>query len=415
MVHENASAASELAAEMVELADDFYHDPHAVYDRLRSRGPVHHVRLPDSTTGWLITDYEVAKAAFTDPAISKALKSSGGRAALASHGGDQHVQSGMFKDMMVFCDPPEHTRLRALVNRAFGSRAVRELEPRITEIADSLLASMAVKAGDVHDLLDDYANPLGMMVICELLGVPHQDRDSFRGWSTILLSSEQTNEARTTAVQKFIGYIDQLIHSKGAAPGHDLLSALLTEGEQGDRLTHRELISMVFLLLVAGFETTVNLIGNAVSILLADNDLRRQLLDDPGRITPFVEEVLRYESPATEATFRYTAASTILGGVEIPAGQLILVSMCAADRDPHRFPDPHRFDINRPNSHHHLAFGGGIHRCVGAPLARSEAVIALSRLLGEYPEFHLADSPDLQWRKSLIVRGLVNLSVQLRP
>lgn len=414
MGHETACAAKELAVDPFELTDDFYQDPYTAYDRLRSRGPVHYVRFPDSSTAWLVTDYEVAKIAFTDPTISKALKSTGARAALAANGGDQHVQSGLFKDMMVFYDPPEHTRLRTLVNRAFGSRAVRDLAPRVAEIADSLLAAMASESNADQDLLDSYAVPLPMMVIGALLGVPHSDRDSFREWSTILVSSEHSNDARMAAVQEFVAYIDQLIRTKSGAPDSSLLSELIAVGEDGDRLTHRELISMVFLLLVAGYETAVNLVGNAVATLLADNDTRVMVRDDPSRIPALVEEVLRHRSPAGEATFRYTTEPIALGGIEIPAGELIVVSMAAAGRDPRRFTDPHRVDIDRPDNHH-LAFGYGIHRCVGAQLARMEATIALTRLLGEYPDLELAAGAELEWRRSLIVRGLTKLPVRLHP
>ncbi|MBF6327564.1 cytochrome P450 family protein [Nocardia transvalensis] len=411
MGHETASETAELATEPVELTDDFYLEPHLVYERLRSRGPVHYVRFPDSSTGWLVTDYEVAKAAFADPTISKALRSAGARAATVANNGGQLVGNSMFEDMMVFYDPPEHTRLRSLVNRAFGSRAVRDSAPRVAELADSLLADMT---GDAQDLLEAYAIPLPMKVICELLGVPHEDRDSFRTWSTILMSGEQTKATRTAAVQEFVAYLDQLIHTKRAAPENDLLSELIAARENGDRLTHRELLSMIFVLLVAGYETSVNLIGNAVAILLTDNNSRRLLRTDPGRIPAFIEEVLRYQPPAREATFRYTTTPTTLGDTEIPAGQLLVVSMAAANRDPHRFPDPNLFDLTRPDNHH-IAFGHGIHHCVGAHLARMEGTVALSRLLSTYPNLELAEATTLQWRKSLIIRGLTALPVRLRP
>ncbi|APA96394.1 cytochrome P450 family protein [Nocardia seriolae] len=410
MGYEIGSPAAELATEVFELGDEFFDDPHSIYDRLRGRGPVHRVRLPDSGLGWLITDYEVAKAAFTDPAISKVLESPGARATVEAEGGDRHLGGSMFADMMVFYDPPEHTRLRGLVNRAFSGRAMAESAPRITELADELLGGLA--AGETVDLLERFAVPLGMSVICELLGVPGADRDAFQRWSTSLLSSEDSNEARAAAVMEFVGYIDNLIRAKGAEPGRDLLSELIAARTDGDRLSHRELISMVFLLLVAGYETTVNLIGNGIAILLADRELQRGLSADPDRIPAFVEEVLRYEAPATEATFRYTTAPIVLGGIEIPRDQLILVSMAAANRDPAQFPDPHRFDPDRTPSNH-IAFGHGIHRCVGAPLSRTEGVIAITRLLAAFPDLELAPGTELRWRKSLIVRGFSTLPVRL--
>ncbi|MGW4241549.1 cytochrome P450 family protein [Nocardia sp. NPDC004722] len=414
MVHETAVVAGESALEPFELTEDFYQHPHVTYDRLREQGPAHVVRFPDGGTGWLITDYDVAKAAFLDPTISKALKSEGAGAALSGEGAGAEVSAAMFGDMMLFYDPPQHTRLRTLVNRAFSSRAVREMAPRITELADTLLAGLAAYSTVDQDLLDDYAFPLPMLVICELLGVPNEERENFRAWSTTLVSNDETMEARGAAVQQFVAYIDQLIRAKREAPADDLLSELITVSEDGDRLSHRELISMVFLLLVAGFETTVNLISNAVAILLSDKALRDTLVQDPERVPDFVEEVLRYESPASEATFRYTTVPVTLGSVEIPAGQRILVSMAAADRDPARFADPHRVDLNRADKNH-LAFGYGIHRCVGAPLARTEGTVALTRLLAAYPDLELAADAELSWRKSLIVRGLTGLPVRLRP
>ncbi|GAB2504511.1 cytochrome P450 family protein [Nocardia heshunensis] len=414
MGHETAVAAGESALEPFELTEDFYQHPHAAYDRLRAHGPAHLVRFPDGGTGWLITDYDAAKATFLDPTISKVLKSEGARAALSGEGAGAQISAAMFGDMMVFYDPPQHTRLRTLVNRAFSGRAVREMAPRITELADTLLAGLAAYSAVDQDLLDDYAFPLPMLVICELLGVPNEERDNFRAWSTTLVSNDETMEARGAAVQQFVAYIDALIRAKRDAPADDLLSELITVSEDGDRLSHRELISMVFLLLVAGFETTVNLISNAVAILLSDKTLRDTLVEDPERIPDFVEEVLRYESPASEATFRYTTVPVTLGSVEIPAGQRILVSMAAADRDPARFTDPHRVDLDRADKNH-LAFGYGIHRCVGAPLARTEGTVALTRLLAAYPDLELAAGAELSWRKSLIVRGLTGLPVRLRP
>ncbi|MQY23153.1 cytochrome P450 family protein [Nocardia macrotermitis] len=414
MADETTAVVGESAIEAVELGEDFFREPHAVYERLRRRGPVHFVRFPDASTGWLVTGYEAAKAAFTDPGISKVLGAPDALDAVAASGGDHTIRSGLFKDMMVFYDPPEHTRLRALVNRAFGSRAIRDLEPRVVEIADALLADMATRADETQDLLQEYASPLSMLVICELLGVPPTDRGRFREWSAIVVSSEPTRDARTTAVQEFVGYIDALIRAKMAAPQEDLLSELIAAGEGGNRLSHRELISMVFLLLVAGYETSANLIGNAVALLLSGNGSRASLREDPDRIPAFVEEVLRYESPTRETTFRYTREPVRLGGVEIPAGQVVVLSVAAAGRDPERFTEPDEFDPDRP-ANQHLAFGHGIHRCVGAQLSRTEGIVALTRLLATHPDLQLAPDADLTWRKSLIVRGLTTVPVRLHP
>ncbi|WP_330230952.1 cytochrome P450 [Nocardia sp. NBC_00508] len=398
----------------IELGDEYYRNPHAAYDRLRDLGPVHYVRFPDGRTGWLVTGYEAAKAAFADTTVSKVIQSPGARAALTDHGGDQRVKSGLFSDMMVFYDPPQHTRLRNLLTGAFAGPAVRNLAPSVEKIADSLLADMAADPREIHDLLDSYAIPLPTMVISSLLGVPRGDRDKFRTWTTVIFSGEHSTGDKFAIMQEFVAYIRQLIETKISAPGTDLLSELVAARKDDDRLTDRELVSMVFMLLVAGFETTAHLIGNAIAILLADAEVHRSLCADPGRIPDFVEEVLRYESSACEATFRYTTVPTDLGGTEIPAGELVMVSMAAADRDPQRFPDPQRFDMDRAQNNH-IAFGYGMHKCVGAQLARLEAVIAITFLLDRYPDIRLAAGATLSWRRSLLVRGLTNLPLVLSP
>ncbi|MFI6217644.1 cytochrome P450 [Nocardia brasiliensis] len=396
------------------LPPDFYRDPQGAYGALRARGPVNRVAFPDGSTGWLITGHAEAKAAFGHPGISKRLGSAGARAALEANNAGHQLQTGPFEHMLVFYDPPEHTRLRSLLTKAFSTRAVRGLAARVTELADALLTEMAT-AGEVVDLLDRYAVPLSMSVICELLGVPDTDRARFQSWSTVIVSSEHAARDRITAATEFVAYIDHLIVSRTTEPGPDLLSELIAAGADGERLTPRELRSMVLVLLVAGFETTANLIGNAVVTLLSDNNSRRRLRGDATRIPAFIEEVLRFRSPTSETTFRYTTAPITLGGIEIAAGELIVVSVAAAGRDPRRFADPHRFDIDRPSNTEHLAFGYGIHFCVGAPLARMQGRIGLERLLARYPDLTLSPADEPTWRTSFAIRGLTALPVRLRP
>lgn len=377
-------------------------------------GPVNKIRFPDRSTGWLITGHAEAKEAFGHPAISKRIGSDAAATALRANGAGHQLQGGPFAHMLVFYDPPEHARLRTLLNQALSSRAVSVLEPRITEIADALLTGMAPAADAGQDLLDTYAVPLAMTVICELLGVPQSDRTKFEAWSTVIVSSEYSPRERMTAAAEFVAYIDGLIAAKAAAPESDLLSELIAAEQDGDRLTARELTSMVLVLLVAGFETTANLIGNAVAMLLSDNISRDRLRSDPDRIPAFLEEVLRFRPPASETTFRFTTAPLELGGHGIDAGELIVISVAAADRDPRTFDHPERADIDRGNNRQHLAFGHGIHFCVGAPLARMGGAVGVARLLHTYPDLQLAGA-EPQLRTSFAIRGLTALHVRLRP
>ncbi|MBF6541487.1 cytochrome P450 family protein [Nocardia brasiliensis] len=415
METETDTATDGLAADPTSpfvLSPDFYRDPQGAYGALRARGPVNRVVFPDGSTGWLITGHAEAKAAFGHPGISKRLGSAGARAALEANNAGHQLQAGPFEHMLVFYDPPEHTRLRSLLTKAFSTRAVRGLAPRVTELADYLLGEIAT-LGEVVDLLDSYAVPLSMSVICELLGVPDTDRARFQSWSTVIVSSEHAARDRMTAAAEFVAYIDHLIAARTTEPGPDLLSELIAAGADDERLTPRELRSMVLVLLVAGFETTANLIGNAAVILLSNNDTRQQMRSDATRIPAFIEEVLRFRSPTSETTFRYTTTPITLGGIEIAAGDLIVVSVAGAGRDSRRFADPHQFDIDRPNNTEHLAFGHGIHFCVGAPLARMQGCIGLTQLLARYPDLALADEPT--WRTSFAIRGLTALPVRLRP
>jgi cytochrome P450 len=312
---------------------------------------------------------------------------------------------------MLNSDPPDHTRLRRLVATAFTMRRVELLRPRVAEITEDLLAGLAGQ--DEVDLVDAFAFPLPVTVICELLGVPHADRDAFRAWSTTLVSA---GEAETLAVagRDMAAYLRQLIAAKRAAPADDMVSALVQAHEDdGDRLTEAELVAMAFLLLVAGHETTVNLIANGVLALLRHPDQLAALRGDPALLSGAVEEFLRYDGPISHATLRYTVEPVELSGVTIPAGEFVVVSLSSANRDGDRFPDADRLDITRAAGGH-LAFGHGIHFCLGAPLARLEGQIAIGRLLDRFPGLSLAVDPDqLRWRNSTLLRGLESLPVRL--
>jgi cytochrome P450 len=314
---------------------------------------------------------------------------------------------------MLDTDPPDHERLRALVSKAFTPRLIERLRPRVQAISDGLLD--AVQDRGEMDLIDDYAFPLPITVIAELLGVPAEDRNNFREWSDAAVSGNASQEYMEQILiphmQAFTDYLRALFEEKRSNPKDDLVSALVRAEEAGDRLSEDELLGMVFLLLVAGHETTVNLIGNGVLALLQHPDQLRKLKEDPSLIKPAVEELLRYDGPVETSTERFAREDVEIGDQVIPRGEMVLVVLAAADHDPERFSDPDELDITRTDNRH-LAFGKGIHHCLGAPLARMEGQIAISTLLRRMPNLRLEGSPEsLSWRPGMILRGLRGLPV----
>jgi cytochrome P450 len=305
------------------------------------------------------------------------------------------------------------------VQKAFTPGRVAGLRPRIEAITASLLDAMAGggSGGDpgdgVVDLITAFAFPLPMTVICELLGIPDGDREEFKTWSQVILSSTATFEEYRAAGGAMYAYFTRLLADKRAAPADDLLSALITARDSGDSLDEPELLAMIFLLLVAGHETTVNLIATGTLALLTHPSELSRLRSDPALLPGAVEELLRYANPLNHATDRYAPEPLEVGGVTIPAGEPVLVVTSSANRDPDRFPDPDRLDLGRDASGH-VAFGHGIHYCVGAPLARLEGEIAFGALLSRFPGLSLAVDPAaLRWRPSSLIHGLERLPVRL--
>ena len=316
---------------------------------------------------------------------------------------------GQLDKHMLNADPPVHSRLRSLVSQAFTARRVEALRPRITAIAQRLLD--ALPASGSVDLLEAFAFPLPITVIAELLGVPLEDQHLFREWTTILLAprGNQLEPLRKTAIQ-LQQYFQGFLARRRAEPRDDLTSALLAAEEQGDRLTPVELMSMVFLLMVAGHETTVNLLGNGVWALLRHPEQLARLREDPSLMETAVEEMLRYCGPVRHTTSRFAVEELEFAGQRIPAGEMIVASLLSANHDAEQFPEPERFDIARtPNRH--IAFGSGIHFCLGAPLARLEALLALPPLLERLAGLRFAEDPStLRWRSGLI-HGLERLPI----
>ncbi|GAA4548438.1 cytochrome P450 family protein [Amycolatopsis samaneae] len=398
------------AGDITEFGEEFVQDTHAVLAALREGGPVRRVRLPDGGPCWLVGGYADVRALLADSRLAK--DSTRTHELFQARRGEEELDAPAMELVghMLNSDPPKHTRLRRLVNKAFTSRTVSRLRPRIEEITAGLLDAMAGKPS--ADLLPEFAAPLPITVICELLGVPLDRQADFTGWSSTLLSNAGP-EASMAAAGQMHGYLVELIAYKRAEPAEDLLSDLVHASEEGDRLSDAELVSMAFLLLVAGYETTVNLIANGVLALLRAPDQLALLRSDPALLPGAVEEFLRYDGPIILATMRFTTAPVEIGEVTVPADEFVLLSLLGANRDAARFDDPDRLEVTRAEGGH-LAFGHGIHYCVGAPLARLEAEIAIGALLARFPALRLAGEPgSLRWRDSSLVHGLESLPVSL--
>ena len=385
-----------------KLGADYFQDPYSVHERLRAERPVSPVIMPGGTPVWLVTGYAEARAALADPRLGKNMP------------GWHPAPDSIFAALdvhMLNSDPPDHERLRRLVNKAFTARRVERLRPRITAITAGLLDDMSTRRE--VDLLASFAFPLPITVICELLGVPVADQEDFRTWSATIVSTTVSPEVLQAHATAMIRYFIALLAAKRHEPADDLLSALISARDEGDGLSENELVSMAFLLLVAGHETTVNLIGNGMLALLLNPGELARLRADPSLLPSAVEELLRHVNPVNNATFRFAASPIEIGGVHIGRGDPVLIALSSANRDPSRYADPHRLDVGRDSSGH-LAFGHGIHYCLGAPLARLEAEIAFGELLARFGSMRLAvPASSLRWRPSTLIHGLETLPVRL--
>ena len=386
----------------------FVDDPYPAYAWLREHAPVHRATLPNGVEAYLVTRYEDAKAVLADPRLSKNAAASypGWRPGRTGIPGEH--RSGVAAHLLNI-DPPDHTRLRRLVTKAFTPRRIADFAPQIARIADGLLDSFD-PAGPV-DLIRAYAFPLPIVVICELLGVPAEDQAIFHEWALGTVDRQGPRGGVGKSVKRIRGYLKELIHKKRSELADDLLSDLIRATDHGEHLTEDEAAAMAFILLFAGFETTVNLIGNGTFALLQHPGQLAALLADPGLLAGAVEELLRYDGPVEFATWRFTTEPVNVGGVLIPAGEPVLAVLAAADRDPARFTAPDTLDLTRDQGAG-LALGHGIHFCVGAPLARLEGRIAFERLFARFPGLALAvPAEDLHRHSGLIMRGLRELPV----
>ena len=373
----------------------FIEDPYRTYEQLRRKDPVHRMRLIEA---WALTRYEDVQDVLIDHK----------RFTNAKRNYD-YMQYRTFLDL----DPPDHTRLRGLVSKAFTPRAVRELGPRIQGLVYELLDAVAGK--DRIDLISDFAFPLPVIVIAEMLGVPAQDRARFREWSddialsvNPLLNSEQIERVQQ-ATEELFDYFEGIIEQRRQAPQNDMISALLAAEEEGDRLTHEELLSTLMLLLVAGNETTRNLIGNGMLALLKSPAQLQRLRDHPELLDSAINELLRYDSPV-QIDSRNAIGDVEIGGKRIAAGQRILAIVGAANRDPQIFANPDELDIGRDEVSH-LSFGRGIHYCLGSPLAILEGRVAFTSLLERFSSIRLASDP--MFKEQIVLRGVEELWVEV--
>jgi cytochrome P450 len=385
-------------------------DPRPLYARWRQEARV--VRLVEPARQmpfWLVSRYADVMALLRDNRLAK----DGRKLSEQARSRFYRLSAEALTRHMLSSDPPDHTRLRTLVSQAFTPRRVEALRSRVTTLATGLLEA-ALAQGSV-DFIDAFAFPLPVIVIAELLGIPHEDREQFRAWTHAMLVTPANGdlEPARAAGQGFLRYFTTLLEQRRAPPGDVHVSAMLAAEEQGDRLRPDELIGMLFLLLVAGHETTVNLLGSGLLALLQHPEQHERLRADRGLMDSAVEEMLRYCSPVETSTARFTVEPTEVCGQVIPAEEMVVGGLLSANHDPEVFAEPERFDVGRtPNKH--VAFGFGIHYCLGAPLARLEAAVAFELLLERAPRVRLAvEAERLEWRRSAFIRGLEQLPVRL--
>lgn len=404
--------------EGIDLLDrDFAACPHPTYATLRSQGPICRVTLPDGREGWLVTQYENVRQVLQDHDRFSNRSLLGQAVEMPEVTPEGRAVIGLFSDIMLGVDPPEHARLREPVGKAFTPRLVQSLRPYIAGLAEELLDAVEARAtrdGDrTMDLISDYAFLIPMSVIMQLLGIPAVDREDMSRWCGALATfdgSVANAEKIGPEIDEFIQYVKALLEHKRTAPARDLISAMVAGGAGEEPLSEEELVPMVFVLVFAGHETTTHLIGNGMLALLSERSQLDKLKADPSLLDRAIEELLRYDSSVTIPKQRLAVTDVEIGGMTIKAGDPVLAVITSANRDEQRFEAPDTLDISRANNRH-LAFGRGIHTCPGAPLARMEAAIAIETLLRRMPDLSLAVSPEqLDWRPGgLHLRGLAAL------
>ncbi len=404
---------SKLKLESVNIAARAHkNNPYPFYSQLRSNHPVFPLILPDRRTIWLVTRYEDVASVLKDERFAKDPANAPGNQTAKQPWIPRFAQP--LARHMLNTDKPDHTRLRGLVNKAFSPRMIQRMDDRIRSLTEDILRR--IRGRQKIDLISDFALPIPTTVIAEMLGVPSEDGKKFNRWSNAVLQAFSTRWGMVKAVPRiwaFVRYIRRFVRLRRIQPRDDLASKLATAEIDGQRLNEDEMVAMVFLLLFAGHETTVNLIGNGMLALLEHPDQLQLLRDNPNLIDSTVEELLRHSSPVEMATERYAREDIEISGVKIPRGSLVGAVIASANRDENQFETPDGLDITRqPNKH--LAFGLGSHYCTGAALARLEGKIAISMLVQAIPKLELAgESHMLRWRKGLVTRGLESLPISV--
>lgn len=399
----------------VAMTSEFRDDPYPFFAALRQHEPVH--QTPFGV--YLLSRHADAAAVVRDPRLSNNQENSDlFRAFAETNPPSDDGMDQMNSVVMLFMDPPDHSRLRGLVSKAFTPKMVERLRPRVQQIVDERLDAVESRGDGRMDVVTELAYPLPVVIICELLGVPPEDHETFQSWSSELAASIDpdpliTPEQRVrinAAGDAFLQYFSDLIEQRRRSLRGDLLSALIEAEEGGDRLSEEELLGTALFLLIAGHETTVNLIGNGTLALLRHRDQLERLRDDPELDRHAVEELLRYDSPV-QLTQRITLDDYQVGDVTIPKGQNLIPLLGAANRDPDEFAAPDKLDLGRENANRHVAFGGGHHFCLGAALARLEGAVAIGTLVRRFPGIELAGEPDR--RTTFTLRGLEHLPVAI--
>ncbi|MBE1491317.1 cytochrome P450 family protein [Plantactinospora soyae] len=397
----------------------FIANPYPGFAALREAGPVHQITLPDGAKVWLVTRYADVRAGLADPRLS--LNKANGDGSWKGFSLPPALDANLLN-----MDPPDHSRIRRLVRHAFGPQRISRLRPKIEVAAAELLDRIAPN-GEA-DLIAEYAGPLPVRVISDLLGVPEADRAAMRGWTDVMIAPPADDpRAGGRAIMELQDFLVRLIAEKRRNPGDDLLTAMIAarddgsddpgtgtdtgDGSDGDRLSEEELTSLAFLVLFAGYENSVHVIGTGLLALLRNPEQLAAVREGAEPSPAAIEELLRYEPPGTVALRRFPLTDLSIGGVTIPAGATVLLCVATANRDPERFAEPDLLDVRRPDNGH-LSLGHGIHYCVGAPLARLEAQIAIGAVLRRFPGLALAVDPaELAWRPSFRTRGLSSLPV----
>ncbi|TWK46059.1 cytochrome P450 family protein [Bacillus paralicheniformis] len=386
----------------------FKHNAYDFYKNTRGSRSVYPVSMGDLGEGWLITRYDDAVRILKDARMKKNYENVFTEEELENFsalGNEEPLSKHMLN-----LDPPDHGRLRSLVQKAFTPRMILQLEGRIQQIADSLLDE--VEPNHSMNLVDDYAFPLPIIVISEMLGIPVEDRQKFRVWSQAIIDFSDTPESLEEYKHKigeFAEYLEYLVRKKREEPAEDLVSSLIQAESEGTRLSIEELYSTIMLLIVAGHETTVNLITNMTFALLNHPDQLEKLRQNPDLIDSAIEEALRFYSPVELTTLRWAAEPFTLHGQEMKRKDVIIVSLASANRDDTVFPNADRFDIERKDNRH-LAFGHGSHFCLGAPLARLEAKIAIQTLLRRFEHIEIkGEREQIKWKGNFLMRALEEL------